>query len=105
RTLKPAALALSGAVFFVLLLVCANIANLMLARGASRQREVAVRSALGAGRRRIVRQLLVESLALAVAGGIAGVLLGWLGLRGVSALIASLSMPVAGEVGLNGRVL
>lgn len=105
QTLKPAALALTGAVLFVLLLVCANIASLMLGRGASRQREIAVRAALGAGRGRIARQLLIESLVLALAGGIAGVALGSLGIRGVTALLATLSAPVAGEVSLNGRVL
>lgn len=105
RTLRPAAFALVGAVAFVLLLVCANIASLMLARGAMRQREVAVRAALGAGRSRIASQLLVESLVLALAGGVAGVLLGTFAIRSIATLLASIAAPIPGEVALNGRVL
>jgi putative ABC transport system permease protein len=95
---------LAGAVVAVLLVVCANLANANLARGAVRGRELAIRTALGAGRWRLVRQLLVESIALSVSGGVAGVALAWALVRLVARTSAA-ELPRAGEISVNGTVL
>jgi predicted permease len=96
---------LMGAVAFVLLITCANLGNLLLARAGVRRREVAVRQALGANRGRIIRQMLTESTVLAVIGGIAGVLVGKSFLKMLLAAQVTTNLPRADEIALDGRAL
>jgi predicted permease len=95
---------LMGTIGMVLLIACANVANLLLVRTDGRQQELAIRSALGAGRARIARELLVESLALGLAGGLAGLALAYAGLK-VLLAVAPATLPRLSEIGVNGPVL
>lgn len=101
---RPALLVLLGAVALVLLVACGNVANLLLVRGAARTRELTVRIALGAGRRRLAQQFLVESSVITLAGATLGVLLAYGGLGALLALAPS-SLPRVDDVGIDTRVL
>ena len=102
--LRPALFALMAAVVFVLLIACANVANLTLARGYARAREVAVRGALGAGRRRIATQMLTENVIVALFGGVAGVAIASLGVT-LLRKIAPTNLPRLDDIGVDGRAL
>jgi len=101
---RPLLLVLLGAVAFVLLIACANVANLMLARTFARRKEIAIRSALGADRGRLLRQLIAESLLLSIIGGALGLFLASFGMKGMVALLGD-EIPRTAVVALNGAVL
>src|SRR5436190_4547984 len=104
REVKPSLLALLGAVGFVLLIACANVANLLLARSAARQKEIAIRAAMGASRTRVLRQMLTESILLSAIGGVAGLVLSiWLTDLLLSMLPAG--APRLEHIGIDYRVL
>jgi putative ABC transport system permease protein len=103
--LKRSLYVLMGAVGMVLLIVCSNLANLTLARGISREREVAIRAAIGAGRWRLVRQFLTESLLLSFLGGVLGLFIGYAGLQVLKAAMPDGTVPPNFQVAMDGRVL
>jgi predicted permease len=102
--IRPALLILASAVGVVMLIVCANLSNLMLARTAARQKEIAIRAALGAGRKRLVRQLLTESLLLTGCGALFGIMLALAATRAIAHLTA-FNLPLLSSVRMDARVL
>jgi putative ABC transport system permease protein len=105
RDVRTALWLLLGAVGFVLLIACANVANLLMARATTRQKEVAVRASLGASRQRLFSQFLTESIALAAMGGVLGIVLAWALLKGIMALMPPFTLPSEADVRVNFPVL
>ncbi len=103
--IRKSLLVFMGAVAFVLLIACANVANLLLMRGSLRRQEMAVRTALGAHRGRLIRQLLTESAVISAGGAAAGILLAILGVRALLALVPAGRVPRVEEIHMDGRVL